>query len=369
MLPHRRHELILEELRLRHSLNAAEFAEKIGVSGMTIRRDLRELEDLGRLTRVHGGAVELMQGEPRVGGGVQEQGAGATGTRPATRATIGMIVPSAGYYFPDVIRGAKESAAAVHCRLMLAVSEYSPELERDQIRRLLQAKVDGLLVTTSAPIVENSETHELLLEATVPVVVVERSLDHLTRGGRLEGVRSDHAYGAELAVQHFAELGHRRVGLLTGEQVTGNWVIDGHQRALDRLGLDDDGPVERLSPSDWDDRDVLRNYVSRCRETGTSAVIVSPDQIAFSLAETAGELGMTIPRDLAIIAYDDEIAPLGAVPLTAIAPPKYEVGRLALTMCFDRIAAARSESLALRRISLMPTLNVRGSSAASSVTE
>lgn len=361
MLPHRRHELILTELRLRQSLNAAEFAASIGVSGMTIRRDLRELEELGRLTRVHGGAVALAD-EDR-GTGARRQESGARSRRPGeeARATIGMVVPSASYYFPEVIRGAKDAAAAADCRLVLAVSGYSPELERDQIRRLLDASADGLLVTTSGPLVENSETHELLLEAEVPVVVVERSLDQLTRGGRLEGVRSDHAYGAELAVQHFAESGHRSVGLLTGEQVTGNWVVDGHKRALARLGLREDGPVERVPLSDWDNRELLKDYLDRCRSTGTSAVIALPDQIAFALADIAEELEMVIPRDLAIIAYDDEIAPLGTVPLTAVAPPKYDVGRLAFTQCFDRIVQGLDGDTALRRISLMPTLNVRSS--------
>ena len=57
MLTEDRQNQILRELALRGSLNAAEFARRLGISGMTVRRDLAFLDGQGLLQRVHGGAV------------------------------------------------------------------------------------------------------------------------------------------------------------------------------------------------------------------------------------------------------------------------------------------------------------------------
>src|SRR5690349_15090493 len=57
MLQQRRHELILRTLRAEGPAPVRVLAERLGVSQATIRRDLVRLDQEGRLTRVHGGAV------------------------------------------------------------------------------------------------------------------------------------------------------------------------------------------------------------------------------------------------------------------------------------------------------------------------
>lgn len=57
MLSHVRHARILDQLNLSGSIGVTAIAAELGVSDMTIRRDLLELEREGRLVRVHGGAV------------------------------------------------------------------------------------------------------------------------------------------------------------------------------------------------------------------------------------------------------------------------------------------------------------------------
>jgi DeoR/GlpR family transcriptional regulator of sugar metabolism len=48
---------ILRTLQQARQVDVAELAQRFGVSGMTIRRDLAELDEAGHLHRVHGGAV------------------------------------------------------------------------------------------------------------------------------------------------------------------------------------------------------------------------------------------------------------------------------------------------------------------------
>jgi DNA-binding LacI/PurR family transcriptional regulator len=365
MLSEDRQQLILRELALHGSLNAAEFAAKLGTSGMTVRRDLAILAGQGLLERVHGGAVPTTGRSAGSSTAVQQ----ATSWRPGGRrplATIGMIVPSASYYFPGVIRGAEAAAQEAGVRLVLGVSNYSAEEERRQLRRLYEHGVDGILVTPSEQSLAGTETLDLLAEAEVPVVVVERSIDDALDHGRLEAVRSDHVRGAEIAVNHLLGLGHRKIAMCLRENSpTAPQLIDGYHRAMQRAGHPhEDSMVRTMSRAQNDPqahRLVVDGILAWCAETHVTAAIVHTDEDALQFASACQERQLRIPEDFAIIAYDDEIAALGAVPLTAVAPPKYDVGHQALVMCLNRIGARRGSTSALQRVNLSPALAVRDS--------
>ncbi|MCR1162875.1 MULTISPECIES: substrate-binding domain-containing protein [Micrococcaceae] len=362
MLSEDRQQLILKELALHGSLNAGEFAAKIGTSGMTIRRDLAVLAERGLLERVHGGAISS-GGKPGPGT------AGSTTWRPGGRrplATVGMIVPSASYYFPGVIRGAEAAAQEAGVRLVLGVSNYSGPEERRQLKRLYEHGVDGILVTPGGQSLAGTETLGLLAEAEVPVVVVERSIDDALDHGRLESVRSDHVRGAEIAVNHLLELGHQRIAIcLREDSPTAPQLISGFHVALQRAGHARDDSLVRTMPRAQNDpqahRVMVDGILSWCAGSQVTAAIVHTDEDALQFASVCQEKGIRIPKDFAIIAYDDEIAALGAVPLTAVAPPKYDVGHQALRMCLDRIGAGRGGTSALQRVNLSPALVVRDS--------
>lgn len=382
-----RQNLILRELALRGSLNAAEFARRMGISGMTVRRDLAFLEGQGLLQRVHGGAVAGAAPARRPSG--QEHGHGQGNSTPASRdarpstssgrnssrqvrqrplATIGMIVPTARYYFPGIIRGAEAAAQELGVRLVLGVSNYSAAEEQRQIQRLLKSGVDGLLVTPSGESLVDTPTLELLASAEVPVIVIERSIDGVMDEGRLESVRSDHARGAELAVNHLAALGHRKIALCVRESSpTSSPVSEGYRKAMQAAGLPHDPAMTRVITLSATDPETLRqeldSIVSSFVDAGATAAIVHNDEDALMFADLCEARGLHVPGDLALVAYDDEIASFGTVPMSAVAPPKFDVGYHAVQMCLNRLGPRRVSSLALQRVILSPTLVVRESTA------
>ena len=65
-LPAERHRRILQVLRERHAVRVSTLSELLGVSEVTVRRDLEELEQRGLLERAHGGAISTQRlgGEP-----------------------------------------------------------------------------------------------------------------------------------------------------------------------------------------------------------------------------------------------------------------------------------------------------------------
>lgn len=72
--------------------------------------------------------------------------------------------------------------------------------------------------------------------------------------------------------------------------------------------------------------------------------------------------GVRVPQDCSVVAYDDVVAALGSTPLTAVSPPKHEVGRVAAQLLLRRFAEAEASGAGHpQRVELLPELKVRGS--------
>jgi DNA-binding LacI/PurR family transcriptional regulator len=273
-------------------------------------------------------------------------------------ATIGMVLPASRYYYQDVISGAEEATSRAGMRLVLAVSHYDPGEEERLVARMLRAGVDALLVSTAEP--PRGAAPAWLGSVGVPVVLVERRWD----GPEAEYVRSDHGAGARLAVEHLAAHGHARVGLaVRGSTPTSYWLTQGFREATAEgrpvaAGFE---PVDLVSPADSvAERDrCLAELLERCAATDTHAVLVHTDDDAVALLGLANDRGLRVPEDLAIVAYDDEIAALAPVPLTAVSPPKRDVGRAAVDLAVRRLSSPAD--LATQQVTLLPRLEVRAS--------
>ncbi|WP_194411303.1 substrate-binding domain-containing protein [Microbacterium cremeum] len=355
MIAEQRRERILREIVLRGRIEVADFARRTELSGMTIRRDLAVLAERGLIRRVHGGAVLPETADAPAAGA---RGIG-TSSRPV--ATIGLIVPDAAYYFPPVIRGVGEAARGVGIRIVLGTTNYDPREEHHQLARLDAGGVDAIMLVTARPGLDDEATWQAIGGIRTPVVLVERSADGAPTTLRVDSVRSDHAFGAELAVDHLAARGHRGVGLLMRETATAPWVAQGHLRACRRHGMVD-APVATAPSPTWGDgstSDVLRAFLDDCVASGVRAAVVLPDDLAVGLLGIVEGRGMRVPEDFALVAYDDEIASFATVPLTAVAPPKLAVGRRALEACLMRLE--QREQAPAERIQLTPTIHVRQS--------
>ncbi|MHA6763518.1 substrate-binding domain-containing protein [Streptacidiphilus sp. PAMC 29251] len=348
MLAQQRHDYLLEQLRAHGAVRSTDVVAGLGVSDGTVRRDLELLEQQGQLTRVRGGAV-LPPGSPA---------ASAAGAASAEGAVIGMLVPSTTYYFPEVIRGAQTAATRAGARLILGVSDYDTDRDPGQLRDLISSGCDGLLVTTAEGPVIPAPVRRQLDACGLPYVLVERrsaaAFDHA------ECVLSDHRQGAYRAVEYLAGLGHDGVALFASFSPTAVAVTEGHAEAIRLLGLSRSDPVLGYE-HDADRNAAIDAFVHSCRASGTTAVLVHSDQVAILLLQRLRAHGVRIPEDLSVIAYDDEVAAFAEVPLTAVSPPKFELGQTAASALLDRLGGFGD--LPVRQTVLQPRLLIRSSTA------
>jgi DNA-binding LacI/PurR family transcriptional regulator len=171
-------------------------------------------------------------------------------------------------------------------------------------------------------------------------------------------------FGGSLAAAHLASLGHRRVGLMSSPGSPTSWQLRrGWTRGVADLGLtstfDLDTALDTLAGAERER--AIDELLSTCRETGTTAVLIHSDPQAVLLQQHARDHGWSVPRDLAVVAYDDEVAESAEPAITALRPPKQQVGRLAVETMVARLSGGPQRPV--QRVYLLPELHSRDSTA------
>lgn len=314
----------------------------------TVRRAFQELVDEGLVDRRRGAGSFVASWRSRP-------------TR--QRSSIGILTPEIRSYYNHVIRGVQDHLTAAGAgTALVATYDWNDDLEALALERLLQSGVDGLILAPSMPEGDRGRAAlDRLHKLPVPVVLAERSAQWVGASGRMEHVVSDHPGGAYDAIAHLRSLGHTRIGLVirTGSN-TSRGVTNGYEQACEDFRLH---PwVRELSghhASNPLPQSAVIPTADDLQASDATAALVFGDREAQLLQSILLPRGVRVPQDLAMVSYDDENAEFAPVPLTAIAPPKYQLGQLAADMLLRRM---RSGPLVpLEQIQLRPALIIRES--------
>jgi DNA-binding LacI/PurR family transcriptional regulator len=342
---------ILAAVEARGEARVADLAAELEVSVVTVRRDVEELAREGRLRRGHGVAKALV---PHVVARPAREGGGGA---------VALVVPERHAYLNEAVHGARSALEEAGMRVVLHIApRIEGGAEHSIVERVLADDVRGLLIAPRWRTVEAEEAdYGWIAEMPVPTVVMERrprpgSVLHAT-----DSVCTDHWYGVHLAVDHLISLGHKRIVLAArDDSPTARALRTAFAEIAARpeieesaviLSAPDAGPEHPESPRDEGELAALVG------ERGFTGAVLHGDVDALMLVERLAEAGLHVPRDYSVVAYDDVVAALGSTPLTAVAPPKAEVGRVAAEQLLRRLAGGGRP----QRVQLMPELKIRGS--------
>jgi DNA-binding LacI/PurR family transcriptional regulator len=318
-------------------------ASEHDISLSTVRRALEELATGGLVERRHGAGTFVADPRARL-------------QRPAL---VGVIVPSVNSFFAEIIQGIEDEIGENGHRLVLYNSHYDPQREQRYLEGLGKHQIDGLLIAPSLHSGDAGAYLRLLRDVRdrLPTVYVERRLPD----DEAEFVSSDPVAGAALAVRHLSRLGHRRIALVgPTRSAPASAIYDGYRKGVLETGADDDAALAKRH-FDWgrrggaDDDDIAELMAQPRPPTG---ILCMGDEYAFRVYYVLRRLGYRVPEDVALVAYDDVVAPLLEVPLTAVSPPKYEVGRQAAALLLRRLT--QGDAAPIQQVLLKPRLVVRG---------
>lgn len=148
------------------------------------------------------------------------------------------------------------------------------------------------------------------------------------QGCEISWVSSDYINGAREAVQHLVNMGHTKVALATDRhfnKVMFRERVLGYKVALTEAGLDE-GPhwvIDNLDDAIY----VLRNHAA---SEGVHAVFTSNCPVASHILAGCSKLGIDVPGELAVVAFDDDPGTaLVHPPLTTVKQPLREMGATA----------------------------------------
>jgi DNA-binding LacI/PurR family transcriptional regulator len=339
---------LLEALQRDGVLRISDLTSTLGAAAVTIRRDIAQLASEGLVRRVHGG-VALPSSS------ANSAPLGLSDISDLSGGSIGMLVPSLDYYFPDVARGAEEAARELDMRIVLRGSSYESPDDLPLLKRLAEQGADALIVAPRMDAPTSARTIEWLAEAEIPVVLLERTAAAGPHHEVLESVVTDHALGAAMAVRHLQSLGHTRIGAVLAEHSPTTPHV---RRGFDLPpSLDIRVPNARHPSS----AAALDAVLDECRATGTTALLIHADAEAIALVQRCEDRGLTVPGDLSVVAYDDAVAGLFTPALTAVRPPRGSIGRAAVRLVADRLADPGRPA---HRVVISPSLRLRQSTAA-----
>jgi len=332
----------------------AQLAEELDVAPVTLRRDFAQMEKEGLLVRVHGGAV------PPAGGVAHA----APEPARTTTDSIAVLVPSLNYYWPGVIRGMEAEARRRGLQLVLRGASYELQDERPVLERLVDDHaVRGFIVAPNTDTPHAQDVVQWLADSGLPNVFVERDAVVLPERLPVESVVTDHAFGAVLAARHLASLGHRKVGLiLSRDSPTGRRIVRGWEAACAELELLPSEHFEEYFPDRHGPNFTasVDAAIDTALASGVTGLLIHSDPEAMAFIDIALNRGLAVPRDLSVVAYDDEVAQLFTPALTAVSPPRAAVGAAAVDLIARRI---EDPTRPVHRVTLSPTLNVRQSTA------
>jgi DNA-binding LacI/PurR family transcriptional regulator len=182
-------------------------------------------------------------------------------------------------------------------------------------------------------------------------------------------IQLNHKLAARLALKHLAELGHRRVAFMKGQQQTVDtdyrWKeimetaracgMELHQELLIKLTENSWSPALGYGP--------VKALLSRTRDF--TALFAFNDIAAFGAIRALHEVGLRVPDDVSVIGFDDVLsAPFHIPSLTTIRQPLREMGKMGAESLINRINHPKAPYS--QQVIVQPELVVRESTAIAS---
>jgi LacI family transcriptional regulator, galactose operon repressor len=228
---------------------------------------------------------------------------------------------------------------------MVVDAEGDPELETQQLRALLDHRVDGILLARMF----HQEVSRPEAVGDTPVVLVDAVP---ADGWRVPAVAPDERGIAATAVAHLLAAGHRRIAMAstTDDAPATRGREAGFRAALAEAGLPEAGAfpvlIERGASDAPGGRAAGHRLLDRPAAERPTAVFCFNDQMAMGVYQAASALGLDVPGDCSIVGVDDlEIVAAALEPgLTTIALPHREMGRWGMTTLLDRIDGAVADA-------------------------
>lgn len=258
----------------------------------------------------------------------------ARGLTTNTTRTIGVVIADVtSPFFALLLRQVEDLFAVANYNLLVCNTYEEPEREARNLELLLDKRVDAVLLTPTGlpqPIYAEFNARQ------TPLVFVDRRPPDV----RGSFVGTDNHQAAYDATRHLAELGHRRIALvsLTLETSAVTARMAGYQRALRDAGLDE--VPELMVATDFDREsasDVIKQLLRQ--PDPPTAIIAGSHAATLGSLMALRELDLRYPDDVSLICFDNSRWTDAVTPsLTVVTKPIHTLATAAVETLLSNLA-------------------------------
>jgi len=327
-----------------------DIAKDLGLSQATVSKVLRDHPDIGEATRQRVlERVKELDYQPN---------SLARSLVTGRSFLIGLVAPSLLHpFFAEIARELSRVIRSGGYSLIVSSSEEDPEIEKEEISRLLGRRLDALVIASAGT---NIEMFQRMDARSQPYVLIDRELNGL--GANFVGTNDETA--GRLATEHLIAMGCRRVAHIRGQNnSTGVGRFEGYRKALLHRGItySEDYVVRRS----YVDTETTRQGAEAMRlllerDPKPDGVFCFNDPLAIGAMSTILDAGLRVPEDIALIGCGN--LPNNdclRVSLSSIDQHSQMIGQRAAELVLNLIESKQPPRA--RTIILEPTLVVRSS--------
>lgn len=327
-----------------------DIAKELGLSQATVSKVLRKHPDISEKTRLRVlERVKELDYQPNTL---------ARSLVTGRSFLIGFVAPTLLHpFFAEIARAISSAVREKGYFLIVSSSEEDPELEREEISRLLSRRLDALVIASAATDLEQFNRMDKMAQ---PYVLIDRDLTGIA--ANFVGVNEEKV--GRLATEHLIEMGCRRVAHIRGQDnSTGRGRFEGYRQVLHDRGFQycEDYVVRRtLVDTETTRQGIEAMRLLLQRDPRPDGVFCFNDPLAIGAMIAILDAGLRIPEDIALIgcgnlSNDDCLR----VPLSSIDQHSQMIGQRAAELVLSLLESKQRPRA--RTIILEPTLVVRSS--------
>lgn len=307
-----------------------DIARDLGLSVVTVSKVIRNHSDIGEETRRRVlKRIQELNYQPNMAARALVTGRSYS---------AGLIVPDLMHpFFAEVASGLSDVLRRKNYSLLISSSQGDPDLERQEIKRLLSRRLDALMIASTQWTVESLRRIE---EQKVPYVLIDRAFPGMT--ANFVGV-DDIAVG-RMAAEHLISAGCRRIAHIRGPATsTATGRLEGYFQALARHDLSQfQGYVVTGRSADVDSwssgHEAMKKLLALAPPP--DGVFCYNDPIAMGVIDAILESGLRVPEDIAVIGcgnlhFDKSLR----VPLSSVDQQSRTIGERAGNLVLSLIEA------------------------------
>lgn len=303
-----------------NNVTLKQIAAELGISAMTVSRALNNHENVDEKTR------ERVLKKARSMGYTPNHIAKSLVSKRTY--TIGVVIPEISHtFFAQVVSGIENVTYEMNYQLLLTNSAENFERETKALETLLAQQVDGILISCSEQTRDYS-LYKKIINSGKPLVFFDRCIEGLGAST----VSVDDRDGSKRITQHMINHGYKKIAYLRGPEISiGKERLDGFLDALKENGIRirEDWIIES-GFKESGGHEAMKQILEMPAKDRPRAVVAVNDPAAIGAFEAIEEYGLSVPDDIAICGFSDDIrARLLKCPLTTVSQPSVNIGRKA----------------------------------------